>query len=67
MSNDLLIKNYLKKIKVLDKHNKNYYDKNNPTINDYEFDILKSEIINLEKIGINWEISLLIKNKFSSL
>ena len=49
MSNDLLIKNYLKKIKVLGEHNKNYYDKNNPTINDYEFDLLKSEIINLEK------------------
>ena len=40
---------YLSKIELLKKHNKSYYDKNNPTISDNDFDILKKEILDLEK------------------
>ncbi|NMN67599.1 DNA ligase (NAD+) [Candidatus Pelagibacter ubique] len=39
---------YFKKIKLLQKHNKYYYDKNNPIVPDQEFDLLKKDIINLE-------------------
>jgi DNA ligase (NAD+) len=39
---------YQKKIKILHKYNKNYYDKNNPTITDADFDQLKIEILELE-------------------
>ena len=48
MKNNVIIKDYLKKIKVLQKHNKNYYDKNSPIITDQVFDLLKIEIIQLE-------------------
>ena len=39
---------YLKRIETIKKHNKHYYDKNNPTISDQEFDLLKKDIIGLE-------------------
>ena len=39
---------YLKKIDLLKKHNKSYYDKNRPIVSDQEFDLLKKDIINLE-------------------
>jgi len=42
-------KEYLKKIKLFQEYNKYYYDKNNPKITDREFDLLKKEIIELEK------------------
>ena len=42
-------KEYLKKIKLFQEYNKYYYDKNNPKITDSEFDLLKREIIELEK------------------
>jgi len=42
-------KNYLKKIKLIKKYNKYYYDKSNPTISDEEYDQLKREIIDIEK------------------
>ena len=48
MNKDLIKKDYLKKIKILQKHNKHYYDRNNPIISDREFDLLKNDIINLE-------------------
>ncbi len=48
MSNNLLVKKYLEKVSLLQEHNKNYHDKNNPTITDQVFDLLKIEIINLE-------------------
>ena len=48
MKNNVIIKDYLKKIKLLQKHNKNYYDKNSPIITDQEFDLLKIEITQLE-------------------
>jgi len=43
---------YLSKIELFKKHNKSYYDKNNPTISDNDFDILKKEILDLEKKNI---------------
>jgi len=48
MKNDLIKKNYLKKIKLIQKYNNHYYDKDRPIITDYEFDLLKKEIIDLE-------------------
>ena len=48
MKNDLINKNYKKKIKLIEKYSKNYYDKNIPLVTDQEFDSLKKEIINLE-------------------
>ena len=40
---------YLKKINLVQKCNKYYYDKNKPIISDQEFDLIKKEIIDLEK------------------
>jgi len=42
-------KNYLKKIKLIKKYNKYYYDKNNPSVSDEDYDQLKREIIDIEK------------------
>ena len=39
---------YQKKIKIFHEHNKNYYEKNKPTIIDADFDKLKLEILELE-------------------
>ncbi len=49
MKKELIKKDYQKKIKLLQRHNKNYYDQNEPTITDREFDSLKNEIFILEK------------------
>jgi len=48
MSNDLIQKKYLKKIKLLKKYNQFYFDKNDPLVSDKDYDELKQEIINLE-------------------
>ena len=40
---------YSKKINKLEKFNEAYYDKDNPLISDRDYDILKKEILNLEK------------------
>ena len=40
---------YLKKIKLLDKYNKIYFDENESQISDFEYDELKNEILLLEK------------------
>ena len=40
---------YLKKIKLLNKFNKNYYDKNKSLVTDKEYDELKNEILSFEK------------------
>ena len=48
MTNNLIKKNYLKKIKLIQEYNKHYYDKDKPITTDQEFDFLKKEIINLE-------------------
>ena len=47
---DSLIKNeYLKKIKLLHKYNKAYFDESKSLITDQEFDILKKKILELER------------------
>jgi len=49
MNKDLIKKDYLEKIKLLQKYNKYYHDKNKPIVSDQEFDLLKKDIIDLEK------------------
>ncbi len=49
MSNDKINQDYLKKIKLFQKHNRHYYNLNNPLVSDKEFDKLKLEILKLEK------------------
>ena len=46
---NLIKKDYLSKIKELNKHNQLYYEKSSPKISDAEYDKLKQEIIELEK------------------
>jgi DNA ligase (NAD+) len=48
MNKDLINKDYLKKIKLLQKYNKNYHEKDKPIVSDQDFDLLKKVIINLE-------------------
>ena len=49
MSSKNVNKKYLDKIKEFQEHNKLYYDENRPKISDEKFDILKKEILDLEK------------------
>jgi len=42
-------KTYIKKINELKKHNKAYFDDDNPIISDKKYDDIKEEILNLEK------------------
>ena len=44
-----IIRDYKKKTQLLKKHNKLYYDKDNPIIDDHKYDELKRELIKLEK------------------
>ena len=46
---DNIIKNYLANIKLIEKYNKSYYDKDLPDISDQEYDELKIQILKLEK------------------
>ena len=39
---------YKKKIKLLTKYNKNYYEFSKPLVSDKEYDDLKTNILNLE-------------------
>ena len=39
---------YKKKVNILEKYNKDYYEKSKPTATDSEYDILKKEILSLE-------------------
>ncbi len=48
MNNDLIKKDYFKKIKLLQNCNKYYYEKSKPIFSDEEFDLLKRDIIDLE-------------------
>ena len=41
-------KEYLKKIRLFNNLNKNYYDGNKPLVDDREYDVLKKEILSLE-------------------
>ncbi len=47
-----IIERYKKKIKLLNKHNKLYFNNDNPEISDSEYDNLKKEINDLEKNNI---------------
>ena len=49
MNNDLIKKDYLKKIKLIQEYNKYYFNKDKPIVNDQKYDFLKREIIALEK------------------
>ncbi len=49
MDKDLIKKKYIKKINLLNYHNKKYFDNNTPEISDAEYDLLKKSIIDLEK------------------
>jgi len=49
MVNDLAEKKYLKKIKLIEKYNKFYFDNNKPLVTDQEYDQLKIDILKLEK------------------
>ena len=40
---------YLKKIDLVQKYNKHYYDKDSPIVSDQIFDLLKKDIVDLEK------------------
>ncbi len=48
MNKDLVKKKYKKKIQLLNKYNKEYFNKNNSIISDAEYDKLKKNIIDLE-------------------
>ena len=50
MNKNLIKKEYLKKIKQYENYNKKYFDENQPIISDSDYDNLKNEIIELEKI-----------------
>ena len=47
-----IIEIYKKKIDLLKKHNRLYFNSDDPIISDSEYDSLKKEIINLEKKNI---------------
>ena len=49
MVDEKINQKYIKKIKLFEKYNRHYYNLNNPLVDDFEFDKLKSEIIDLEK------------------
>ena len=49
MNEDQIKNEYSKKIKLFQKYNKYYYDRSSPIVSDQEFDILKNQIIELEK------------------
>jgi len=49
MNKALIKKDYLKKIQELQNHNKAYYEKNEPIITDQNYDLLKTQILSLEK------------------
>ena len=49
MSNISIKKDYLNKVKLLNKYNRFYYDKSNPLISDQKYDKLKEDIFIIEK------------------
>jgi DNA ligase (NAD+) len=49
MNGILMKKDYLNKVKLLNKYNKFYYDKSNPIVSDQEYDDLKLDISKIEK------------------
>jgi len=68
------IEKYKKKIRLLKKHNKLYFDKDNPEITDSQYDDLKKEIFDLEekntflkKLNLNKIIGSTPSNKFKKI
>ena len=49
MKKNLLKKEYLKKIELIQYYNQKYYNENISEISDSKFDLLKKEILELEK------------------
>src|SRR5210317_931518 len=49
MNKKKIIEDYLKKIRKIDEFNKFYYDESKPLISDNKYDLLKNEILYLEK------------------
>ncbi len=49
MSDQLIQKEYRRKVKLINHYNKKYYNDNTSEITDAEYDLLKKEIIDLEK------------------
>ena len=49
MNNELILKEYKKKIRLLNKYNRKYFNENLSVISDSEYDKLNKEIIDLEK------------------
>ena len=72
---DDIIKNYLNKVKLIEKHNKFYYDMDKPDISDQKYDELKKEALELEtkylflkKFGsINSKIGFKPSSKFNKI
>ena len=56
-----IVKEYKEKIKELKKHNKLYFSDDNPQITDSDYDLIKKEIIDMEK-----QFPFLEKKSFSS-
>ena len=42
---DDVIKNYLSKVKLLNKYNKSYFNQDKPLVTDHQYDELKKEIL----------------------
>jgi len=49
MNKNLIKKDYSAKINLLQKYNKHYHDRDKPIVSDQQFDLLKKNIIDLEK------------------
>ena len=49
MNKKLIQKEYAKKIKLIQRYNKGYYEDNNPEISDADYDLFKKKIIEFEK------------------
>ena len=49
MKIDLIKKEYLKKLKLLDHYNKKYYDESKPELSDADYDLFKKEIQKIEE------------------
>ena len=60
MNKDLIKKDYKKKIDLYNYYSQKYYNENHSEISDSEFDILKKDIIELEK-KLNY-LAIIIKN-----
>ena len=55
MKNNSIKESYLKKINLIQKYNKSYYNKSNPIVTDQEYDFLKRQLISLENKSIFFE------------